>query len=465
MNDSLHILRTLVVLALALTCSALHGQVLRTSYFMEGAQYRMALNPALVPERGYVNLPVVGHTNESVNSDVLGVDDVIDIIKNGGDDDYYTTQEFYDKLNDRNKVMANMGSELIGAGWWHGKGFMSFSVGVKANGYVDVPKTLFAFMRDMKGFNENDYSDYSRDLSNAEFNLEAYTEIAMGYTRRINDRLRVGGRLKGLLGQGNLNLNVGHAVVQSNLKGVPSDIAWTAVGLSELVYVRGTGSIDATATLQSSVQGLNYIIGDRGYIERARFKPRDMGVAGMGAAIDLGVAYNVTEDLEVSAAINDLGFISWSNANTEGLVFDSSHPGDPRRFSGLIGSGESINLHLLRLVPDEEQRSRTTTLASTLAVGCQYSILKEKLSLGVLFTDRFSHLSEGAELTFSVNYHPRNMLDFSLSYSPMRCGGSSLGLAMKLGPLFVGTDYMYFGSKTKCCNALVGLSIPLGRMN
>ena len=70
MNDSLHILRTLVVLAFALTCSVLHSQILRTSYFMEGAQYRMALNPALVPERGYVNLPVVGHTNASVNSDV-----------------------------------------------------------------------------------------------------------------------------------------------------------------------------------------------------------------------------------------------------------------------------------------------------------------------------------------------------------------------------------------------------------
>ena len=100
-----------------------------------------------------------------------------------------------------------------------------------------------------------------------------------------------------------------------------------------------------------------------------------------------------------------------------------------------------------------------------MALGCQYNIMKEKLSLGVLFTDRFSHLSEGAELTFSVNAHPRSMLDFSLSYSPMRCGGSSVGLAMKLGPLFLGTDYMYFGSKTKCCNALVGLSIPLGKMN
>lgn len=471
-NWSHYIIKTIAVMALAFTCSAVHSQVLRTSYFMEGAQYRMALNPALVPERGYVNLPVVGHANASVNSDVLGVDDVIDIIKNGGDDDYYTTQEFYDKLNDRNKVMANTGTELIAAGWWNGKSFMSFGVGVKANGYVNVPKSLFAFMRDMKGYNENDYSDYCRDLSNAEFNLEAYTEIAMGYTRQISDRLRVGGRLKGLLGQGNLNLKVDHAVVQSNLRGVPSDIAWTSAGLSELIYARGTGSIDATATLQSSVQGLNYVIGERGYIERARFKPKDMGVAGMGAAIDLGVAYDVTEDVELSVAINDLGFISWSkgntqtaHANTEELTFDSSRPGDLRRYSGFIGSGEAINLHLLRLVPDQEQRSRTTYLASTMAVGCQYRLMDERLSLGVLFTDRLSHLSEGAELTFSVNAHPRSMLDFSLSYSPVRCGGASLGLAMKLGPLFLGTDYMYFGSKTKCCNALVGLSIPLGKMN
>ena len=471
MNNSLHyILRIIAVLAMAMVGSAVQSQILRTSYFMEGAQYRLALNPALAPDRGYVNLPVVGHANASVNSDVSGLDDVIDIIKNGGDDDYYTTQEFYDKLNDRNKVMANTGTELLAAGWWHGQGFMSFSVGVKANGYVDVPKSLFAFMRDMKGYNENDYSDYCRDLSDAEFNLEAYTEVALGYAHQINDRLRVGGRLKGLLGQGNLNLKVGRAVVQSNLTGVPSDIAWTSAGLSELVWARGTGSIDATATLQSSVEGLNYVIGDRGYIERARFEPKDMGVAGMGAAIDLGVAYRVTDDVELSAAINDLGFISWkkdytqlAHANTEDLTFDSSHPGDPRRFSGLIGSGEAINLHLLRLVPEEGQHSRSTKLVSTMALGCQYHLMKEKLSLGLLFTDRLSHLSEGAELTFSVNAHPRSLLDFALSYSPIRCGGASLGLAMKLGPLFVGTDYMYWGSKTKCCNALVGLSIPLGK--
>ena len=157
MNNSLHnILKIIAVLALVLTGSAGQGQILRTSYFMEGSQYRMQLNPALAPDRGYVNLPVVGHANASVNSDVLGLDDVLDIIKNGGDDDYYTTQEFYDKLNDRNKVMANVGTELLAAGWWHGQGFMSFSVGVKANGYVDVPKSLFAFMRDMKGYNENE---------------------------------------------------------------------------------------------------------------------------------------------------------------------------------------------------------------------------------------------------------------------------------------------------------------------
>ncbi len=36
------------------------AQFLRTSYFMEGSNQRMQLNPALMPGRGYLNIPVIG---------------------------------------------------------------------------------------------------------------------------------------------------------------------------------------------------------------------------------------------------------------------------------------------------------------------------------------------------------------------------------------------------------------------
>ncbi len=44
------------------------AQFLRTSYFMEGSHYRMQLNPALTPGRGYLNLPVIGSFNATVNT-------------------------------------------------------------------------------------------------------------------------------------------------------------------------------------------------------------------------------------------------------------------------------------------------------------------------------------------------------------------------------------------------------------
>lgn len=48
-----------------LLCFSLSGQAqfLRTSYFMEGSNQRMQLNPALMPGRGYLNIPVIGSLN------------------------------------------------------------------------------------------------------------------------------------------------------------------------------------------------------------------------------------------------------------------------------------------------------------------------------------------------------------------------------------------------------------------
>ena len=67
------------------------------------------------------------------------------------------------------------------------------------------------------------------------------------------------------------------------------------------------------------------------------------------------------------------------------------------------------------------------------------------------------------ELTFLATIRPKNWFNAALSYSPIQAGGKSFGLALKLGGLFIGTDYMYFGSNSKAVNGFIGLSIPLGK--
>lgn len=456
---------------MALLPMLMAAQFLRTTYFMEGTQYRMQLNPALVPDRGFVNLPFIGMINAGVRSNALNATDMADLLRNGDNDDYYATDKFYGKLKDENKASMNISTDLVHAGWWHGESFFSFNVGFKVDGNVYVPRELFTFLRDLKGMNSNDYSHYYRDLSNEELNINAFTEVGFGYTRIINNRVSIGGRVKALLGQGNLKLRVKDAAVKTNLVGLDPDYNWSTGDPTEVLNATGTASIQATADLESSFEGLELVTNDEGYIEKAKFKMGNMGVAGVGASLDFGVAVKASDRLTLSAAITDLGFIRWSkgsttvaHANTEALQYDSENPGDLSRFSGIVNSGESVNLHFLRLMPEEQTTSaRKTNLASTVALGCEYMVVPDKLRLGALYTNRFTAPDNENELTISVNVHPSSLLDFSVSFSPILSGGGSFGLAMKLGPVFVGTDYLYLGRNSKCCNALLGLSIPLGK--
>ena len=464
-------MRLAMVLAMAMWAGSAGAQYLRTSYFMDSSPYRLQLNPALPPDRGFVLLPAVGHVNASLHTNSLGFNDVVDMVENTTDADYFTSVEFMDKLNEVNTATINMGTDALAVGWWHGKSFMSINFGFKVNGDARVPKEYFAFLRDMKGLESNDYSNYVRDIRNQELNINAYTEVGFGYSRCIGDRVNLGGRVKALFGLGNLRVKMHDAVIKTNVEGLSPDFCWTDPDPAQLASVQGTASFDVHADMECSFQGLELPTNASGYIDDIDFDSKKMGVAGYGAAVDLGVAVQVTDAFSLSAAMTDLGFINWSrksttiaHSNTEGMTFSSDNPAGMGEFVDAVGSAQVLNYDLLRFDIDETaDKSRRTSLASTLAVGGDFKLADDKLKLGVLYTNRFSEFENEYDLTFSANYHPVSLLDLALSYSPIMCGGKSFGVALKLGPLFVGTDYMYLGKNNRCSNVLVGLSIPLGR--
>lgn len=473
MKHQLHdsCLRLLLVIALVLTAVTGYSQYLRTSYFMEGTQYRLQLNPALAPERGFVHLPGIGHIQASVHSNSMGLDDVVEMIENKAESDFFTSDKFFNNLVDVNNASLNAGTDLLAVGWWSGKGFWTLSMGVKADGYASVPKEWFSFMRDMKGIQPVDYSHYTRHIGDEELNFTTYTELAVGYSRKIANRLTIGGRLKGLLGMGNINLKVREAIVNIDMENLPADFDWSHPDPTQLIGCHGTASFDVDADLESSFEGLSLLSNADGYIDDMDFEAKHMGIAGCGAAVDLGLDFQVTDAFSLSAAVNDLGFIQWSkgtsqyaHSNTSDMRFDTDRPREFPYFANVAGSGKTLNLDLLRLEKDESaHKSRKTNLASTMAVGGEYKVLRDKLSLGVLFTNRFTKPKNESEITLSANYHPSSLIDVAVSYSPVMCSGKAFGVAVKLGPLFVGTDYVYLDKNTKCCNTLVGLSIPLGK--
>ena len=105
----------------ALLLSFGQAQFLRTSYFMEGSNQRMQLNPALMPGRGYLNIPVIGSLNATVNSSSLGYRDIMDIIENSDDSDYFMSNDFMNRLDATNNLNVNLSTDILSAGWYKGK--------------------------------------------------------------------------------------------------------------------------------------------------------------------------------------------------------------------------------------------------------------------------------------------------------------------------------------------------------
>ena len=439
-----------------------YAQFLRTSYFMEGTHYRQQLNPALAPGRGYLNLPVIGTFNASVNSSTLGYQDVMDIIDNSEGGDFFKSDAFINKLDNLNNLNVNLSTDILSAGWYKGKNFWSFNIGLRNDIGASIPKGMFEFLREMDGLSAYDnlerLSNINQKVGHQSLEINSYAEVGVGLARNITERLTVGARVKALLGVGNLKLDINNIVVTSNLSGYNT---------GDLNDLNGRAEIRVDATLENSSK-LIELSEDDGVIDEIEFGT--FGLAGYGLGIDLGASYKLMDKLTLSASLLDLGFMKWSKNNTSvakataNQSYDLTNSSDRYEFVDKVASGEVLNFDMLNMTLDKSaQKDRNTSLTSTLVLGAEYELLGDLLAVGALYTGRFAKPETLNELTLSANIRPKNNLNLALSYSLWQGSGKTFGVAAKLGPIFVGTDYMFFGKDTKNLNAYIGFSLPLNK--
>ena len=381
--------------------TAMQAQYLRSSYFMEGSSTRIQLNPALQPKRGYVNFPGIGSVNAEVATNSLGIQDVIDVFDSDGE--FYNNDKFYNRLKGMNEVNISANTDVISFGFYKGKGFWSFNVGARADVDATIPKEMFRYLRatDVENFS---WSGESFDIRNEKLRLNAYIEVGAGYSRAINERLTVGGKAKLLLGAGNINLKINQIQMSGRGIGYESEF-----------------QLKSDAYMEASAKGLKLEEED-GYITDLDYN--SFGISGYGAGIDLGATYQVMKNLNVSAAILDLGFISWDKSNSQVAESDRNATINKDNYSDDV-----LDFNLFGL-KKKENKSRTTSLSPTMVIGGEYGLLNNKLGLGLLSTTRFGQLKTYSELTFSANYRPNTLINTTLSYSMLQ-GGETFGIAFK----------------------------------
>lgn len=419
-------------LAAALMASATaSAQTLNTAYFTDGYLYRYQLNPAFDNEKSFVSIPAIGNLNVGVNG-TFGLSNVLYNV-NGKTTTFLNPAvdagKFLGDLGSTNRIGTDLRVNILSAGFKAFNGYNTVSIGVRANINAKLPRELFAMLK--QGIANETY-----DISDVRANSTAWAEIALGHSRKINDKLRVGASMKFLLGGANIDAQLNQAQLQL------TDNSWNAI---------------TNADIHSSVKGLTYkdkVNKNTGHRYVNGMDIDGAGLNGFGMAFDLGASYKINNDWSVSAALLDLGFISWNNdvlASTNGTQrFESSlytfnvDNDAPNNFDDELDKIKDDISALYELNNMGDQGGRTTMLGATLNIAGEYTFpLYRNLKFGALSTTRIQGDFTWTDFRLSANVAPVKVFSAGISMG-MGTFGCSFGWILNLHcpgyNLFIASD-------------------------
>ena len=452
-----------IIAALVVASSVMNveAQSAKSSYFMDGAFHNMQMNPAMKAERNYLSFPILGNMGVSLNSNVglsnflypYGENELVTFMHKS-----VSADEFLSGISPKTKFDLNLDMTLFALGFRGFGGYNTLNLTLRSQVGINLPKGMFEFMK--RGFSKDYYS-----FSGLNMNTMNYAAITIGHSREITENLRVGANFKYLVGLAYANLNVDkmNLTLQDNI--------W-------MVESYATGYI-ATAG------ETNWTLDESGQVDGAEMQINSPMASGY--AIDLGATYDfkdLVDGLKVSASLVDLGSINWKHmikAKTKDsqIRFEGFQEIDINDFESSVEDQldeiQEDAEKMLELYPDgNHAESVKTKLAATMYLGAEYEMpFYKKMSVGVLYTNRFSDVNDLYDLRGYLTLSPLRWLEASVNYG-VSTYGKELGWMLNFHPaglsMFLGSDYMimdvspqYVPINNVNANFTFGVSIPFGR--
>lgn len=439
--------KLILVATLMLAVVTATAQSLNSAFFTNDYKFRHTMNPAFGNDQSYVSIPALGNINVRTQGN-FGYDAIIKNNPNPYGDKTMTTflNPYIDAstaldgfASGNNRIVGNIGVTILSAGFKAWGGYNTLEINSKTHFGVSLPYELFAFAKDIGNRNYN--------IGDISLGAMSYAEIALGHSRQVSEELRIGAKLKVLLGVGRADVKMEN--VQAQLSDANQ---WL---------------ISANATADVSMKGFTYKQKEKEYKQKpGSYKYVDnvdvdgAGLSGFGLGVDLGATYKLDDDWSFSAALLDLGFISWSNDMqarnlSNQFVFNGFHDVDIARHGGMRESSDTYADQLAEfanLQDQGDQGGRTTGIGTTLNLGAEYTLpVYRKLSFGLLSSTRLQGDYSWTEARLSANWTPLRWLDGGMSMG-VGSFGASAGWLVNIHPkgfnFFVGMDHI-LGKQSK----------------
>lgn len=414
--------RTISIISIIFLWGAsLWAQGTQTSYMLDHFVYGYRFNPAFLPERSFIGLPI-SNIYAGASSDI-GVSSLLYGGPNGnlvtGLNSSVATETFLGAFSKQNGISVDLSENILSFGF-QGRhcGYSTVELNVRGIADASLPYDLFAFLKD-DGRN-------SYDLSSLSAKASVYLELAYGYSKRINKMFSVGGRVKLLVGAADLRLDVQKA----ELEMYPDRIGVAA----DARLMAAANFVKAGTKTSEYLPECNDVL-DFGALDfQKNFKP-----SGYGAALDLGFRAEPIEGLSVDFAVVDLGLISWnyslraltdaqvSYIGTEKLSFEEGSVS--KELDGALEQLKSLSEFYLL----ESKQSRVKMLPFSLNAAAKYSMpFYNPLKFGVTATYRYLNPSSWFDARACVALTPCSWFSLTANVG-YATSGPAMGAALSLG--------------------------------
>lgn len=407
---------TQLFIALIISSTNIIAQNVNTTYFLDNAPMRHTINPAFQPvSEFYLPLPAIGNLNAYLGNNAFTTKNI-----NFNDGfGFVLEDDAYKKLPNFVNLGTDVQFNLISFGWAvedYGYVHINSTERIEAGGFF--PKQLF-------GSKQNT----GLELDPITATAAMFADLAIGYSHRFNDKWTIGAKAKLLLG---------HGYVSGTLDGLDMQ--------------QDDQSIQLNYQGKAVMAGLIHTSLLNGEVEKEQFTSqmwRYLIPSGYGSAFDIGLTYKPINQIQLSAAVVDLGFMKWKDAEYANIAMDTTIS-SISNYDNIISGINAFNrgLHINNV----EKKAYRYMINPKLNIGFDVNLWKNRIGMGIYSQTRFYNSYVSEELTIGAAFKPFNWFNIAASYSFINGNWSNMGAAISLAPydgimLTFAADYLPFQYK------------------
>lgn len=429
-----------LLLAMLMAMLTVSAQETPLTHFMYLNPHQLRTDPSAEVQllyNGYVAVPAIGNIGIGLYNSSIRYKNLFET-----DDEGYpislTANKFANSLKQKNNFLhLDLDEELLGFGFRFAKKFFfTFDYRLRGNANISFSKDLIGFplMGNLHYLGEDNPAKLALGI-----HATLYQEMSLGIQHQLTSKISWGAHAKLLFGAFNVNTRKLNATITTNEDDYSMFLQYDAdARLASAIPIQlnlGNGTYEVTmADLEWSLLG-------------NAFK-------NMGAGIDLGFRYKLTDKVTLSASLLDIGFIHWKTSAQQ-VSSALSDGGHFYHDGGFLFSGLSED-DIMQLA-DEDGRSAfldsladyfplnseaisgySTALNPRILIQGQYDLNKSNriilLAQGTFVKNNFR-----PALTVAYNGHFFNVFDICLSYTlaPKSYDNLGVGLGFDVGPVNV----------------------------